>query len=85
MTRLPRLPGEVGILAGTAGRWWTQWILGDLNDGMVRVSEVVLPGGEVRLLPLGHLGLILRCPAAEAIAHFLREGCFGAHGKPFEG
>lgn len=80
--RLPATPGKVGVLAGTRERPGTRRILGGPNDGMVALAETPLPRAEVRALPVGHIGLIFRRPAAEAVAHFLREGDFGSHGEP---
>jgi pimeloyl-ACP methyl ester carboxylesterase len=82
---LPVPPGEVGIIAGTRRRWWTRWLLDGPNDGMVRVAETCLPGAEVVTLPVGHMGLMVRKPVAEATAHFLESGRFGGHGEPAGG
>jgi pimeloyl-ACP methyl ester carboxylesterase len=79
---LPVPPGEVGVVAGTRWRWWTRWLLDGPNDGMVRVAETCLPGAAVVTLPIGHMGLMWRRPAAEATAHFLENGHFGGHGEP---
>ena len=79
------LPREVGVLAGRLPLG-----LGGLlarfkgpHDGVVAVSETVLPSAKDQLvLPVSHTGMLLSATVADAVAHFLRYGHFPLQSRP---
>lgn len=71
-------PRDVGVIAGdlSAGLGRLFPGLPRPNDGTVAVSESRLPGCELLVLSVSHLGLVLSPEVARQTAYFLRSGRF---------
>lgn len=67
MTNLPVPAGSV-VFAGEGGPRWRYWPCGaEPNDGIVMVSETLLPGASHRTLPTIHTFIMNRPEVAEAV------------------
>ena len=69
---------EIGVLTGGRGhRHGYNPLLGDDNDGKVRVDEARLPGAADFLVLPAHHTLVMAWPAVlDQVVHFLHMGCF---------
>jgi pimeloyl-ACP methyl ester carboxylesterase len=74
----PLPPGEVGILTGGTGTSrGLNPLLGEDNDGTVRVDEARLDGArDFLVLPIQHSMMILSPVAITRVMAFLRDGAF---------
>ena len=72
-------PRPLGLIAGTCplgqGQFFTRF--GEPNDGVVALSETLVPGAAAQMsVPATHLGLLFSARVARNVASFLKDGRF---------